>query len=258
MYLLVSFTMMILQTLLSLASVASIASAFSPSTPLFGYRSTTSLCAASYDDISDIGYDVSVSKPLGVVFGENGDPYNGLRVDGVDIELNGAAAGLRVGDQLVSINGNVVVGGDFDGVMSVLRDGPAQLDLQLYRGTVRSLYTIMDNRSDENPSAQEDDVDSEVVIMDENYEAPTIDISQYNTEPLGVGDVLNAFKNLGKQMIEKDEKVEEAPAPFFADAVDAAPPAKQEEKKKSGGIFGMFKQESIQLDGDDATGTGMS
>eukprot|EP00545_Synedropsis_sp_CCMP1620_P006103 CAMPEP_0119007772 /NCGR_PEP_ID=MMETSP1176-20130426/3242_1 /TAXON_ID=265551 /ORGANISM="Synedropsis recta cf, Strain CCMP1620" /LENGTH=250 /DNA_ID=CAMNT_0006959985 /DNA_START=17 /DNA_END=769 /DNA_ORIENTATION=- len=245
-------------TLFLVLAVAPLAQAFAPtalpgaSSAVFGYRASVVKntivlnAAVSYDDISDIGYEVEVSKPLGVIFGENADPYYGIVVDDVEPGLNGGTAGLRLGDQLVSVNGQPVVGQGFDEIMGMLQTATGDLELQLYRGNVRSLYVILENRSGDNPTAQEDDEGGEdEVIMDENYESPVqIDVSQYNTDPLSLGDVVNAFKNVGKNLTEKKE--EEAPA------ASAATP--KEETKKSGGIFGMFKQESVQLDGDDASG----
>jgi hypothetical protein len=245
-----------LTTHLLLLAAAPLAQAFAPAT-YFGHHVSSSLSAVSYDDIADIGYEVEVSKPLGIIFGENPDPYNGLVVDDVEAGLNGGSAGLRVGDQLVSINGRTVVGGGFDDIMGQLRDAPGDLELQLYRGNVRSLYVILTNRVGDNPAEQEggdgeQDEDSEEVIMDEDYESPVvIDISQYevNEEPLNVGDFFNGLKKVGAMLTEKKED----PAP--AAAADTSVP--KEETKKSGGIFGMFKQESIQLDGDEASGTAL-
>ena len=244
--------MMIL--LLTITALASHASAFSASREFRHHLDTSSplgrtrrQAQVSYDEIADIGYDVSVAKPLGVVFGENMDPWNGLVVDDIELGQNGGVAGLRVGDQLVSINEQVVVGGSFEDVMTMLKEGPPVLNLQLYRGGVRALYVILQNRAGDNPSGQDVEEDEEEVIMDESYESPVvIDVSQYNDDPLSVGDFVNAFKNLGKMMTEGEKE-------------DArARPKKQVETKKSGGIFGMFQQDTIQLDGDDATGTGLS
>jgi hypothetical protein len=244
--------MMIL--LITLVSLAWPASGFSVTTP---FRHHCGACSprgrnrlqaqVSYDEIADIGYDVSVAKPMGVVFGENPDPWNGLVVDDIELGQNGGVAGLRVGDQLVSINEQVVVGGSFDDVMTILREGPPVLNLQMYRGGVRALYVILQNRAGDNPLGQDVEMDEEEVIMDENYVSPVvIDVSQYNDDPLSVGDFVNAFKNLGKMLTEGEEG--DAPAPA----------KKQGETKKAGGFFGMFQQETIQLDGDDATGTGLS
>ena len=245
--------MMLMHVLLKFISLASLASAFCPSprstsSSSFGYIvNSLVLEAVSYDDISDIGFDVSVAKPLGVVFGENLDPYNGLVVDDIELGKNAGIAGLRVGDQLVSINEQVVVGKSFETVMTMLKEGPPVLDLQMYRGGVRSLYVILQNRAGDMTSDDEDDEGEEAVIMDENYVSPVvIDVSQYDDSPLSVGDFVNAFKNLSKKLTASDE---DAPP---------APTKQQGETKKSGGIFGMFQQETIQLDGDDATGIGMS
>lgn len=240
-----------MHVVLKFISLVSLASAFCPSP-----RSTGSVAysvnnivlqAVSYDEISDIGFDVSVAKPLGVVFGENPGPYKGLVVDDIELGTNAGIAGLRVGDQLVSVNEQVVVGEDFETIMTMLKEGPQVLDLQLYRGGVRSLYVILQNRAGDMASDEEDEEGEEPVVMDENYVSPVVvDVSQYDDAPLSIGDFVNAFKNLSKKLTASDEDAR------------PVPPKQQGETKKSGGIFGMFQQETIQLDGDDATGIGMS
>mmetsp|Transcript_9711 Transcript_9711/g.26475 ORF Transcript_9711/g.26475 Transcript_9711/m.26475 type:complete len:268 (-) Transcript_9711:567-1370(-) len=190
----------------------------------------------SLDAISDIGYVVSVQKPLGIVFGENPDPYLGLVVDDVIEAQNGAIAGIRIGDQLMTINGENVIGKDFDFVMGMLKSGPAQLDVRLYRGSAPTLFTILSNRMGEEQDYIEtdDDEGDEPVIMDENYESP-VKVEVKERKPLGVGDVFKAMKKVGQMALEKDPD---------------APP--KEEKKKGGGLFG-FGGDAIQLDGDDAS-----
>lgn len=210
------------------------AAAFAPSTGWV--RTPVALEAVvAYENLSDIGYVAGVSKPLGVVFGENGDPFGGLRVDDVESGLNGGQAGLRVGDQLLAVNGVSVVGGDFDGIMDLLRSGADPLELQLFRGDIRQLYTILDNQN-----LIEEEEPEEEVIMDENYESPVqINVAEVeDEEPLSVGDVFNAFKKIGGKMIEENKQ--------------KAAAAPKDEKK---GLFGgMFAKEAIQLEGDDASG----
>ena len=204
-------------------------------------RVTTSLRAASYEDVANIGFPVSVMKPMGVVFGENPDPYYGLSVDDVAEGLNGGKAGIRVGDQLLSVNGNVVIGKDFDSVMNILTDSSSsQLDLIVYRGPVSSLYTILSNKVGD-ALWEEDDSgeDSQPVIMDENYESP-VKIEIVEEEPFSPADLFKAVQNIGKNLLQESEEEKLA---------------KQEQKKqqKKGGFFG-FGAESIQLDGDEARG----
>ena len=79
-------------------------------THIVATRSSFRLRAVEYDQVFEVGYSVSVQKPLGIIFGENPDPYFGLVVDDVSEGLNGGMAGLRVGDQLLAIDGEVVVG----------------------------------------------------------------------------------------------------------------------------------------------------
>merc|ERR1712238_278253 len=96
-----------------------------PSTPTNQTKTTSFIRASPDEDLgsstSDIGFTVSVSKPLGVVFSENPDPYLGLVIDDVAPGLNGGVAGMRVGDNLVAVNGEVVIGKYFDTAMDLLR-----------------------------------------------------------------------------------------------------------------------------------------
>jgi hypothetical protein len=187
-------------------------------------RQQTARSAISLADIQDVGYSVAVKKPLGIVFGENPAPFDGLVVDDVEPGLNGGAAGLRVGDQLLSINGQVVIGSDFDSAMELLRNSEsASLDLMLFRGPARALYTIIENRN----AIDEDEDEEEQVegqVFDENYESPVQVSIAEDEEPLNVADVLKGF-------FAGDEK---------------------KDKKKGGFFAGMFSEESIQLDGSDA------
>jgi hypothetical protein len=186
--------------------------------------------SASAETIASIGYTVSVNKPLGVVFGENRGPFFGLVIDDVEAGQNGGKAGLRVGDQLLAIDGNPVIGNDFDSAMTLLKESPDPLELDLYRGNVNQLYTILMNQQELGGDAIEEE-DDEEIIMDDSYESPVqIDVSQYEDQSLSesAGDVV---KNVGK---------------FFGGGDD---------KKEKKGLFGgMFSKETIQLEGDDGTG----
>lgn len=198
-------------------------------------------------------YDVTVPKPLGIVFGENPEPYLGLVVDDVAEGLNGGKAGLRMGDQLVAVNGQVVLGKDFDSSMARLTsdDAGPVMHLVLYRGPVRQLFTILGNQLDEGQiigddgdEEEEDDEDTAPVVMDENYESP-VRIEVKEEKPLTAGDFVKAIGKLGSILVETATAPVEEPA---TDGENAAP----KEKKKTG-FFGIGG-ESIQLDGDDAKG----
>jgi hypothetical protein len=193
-------------------------------------RQQTARSAVSYNDIQAIGYPASVARPLGVIFGENPAPYSGLVVDDVALGLNGGAAGLKIGDQLLSINGQVMIGSDFESTMDILRDAET-LDLMLFRGPAKLLYQILQNQ-DTQPDEDEEDED-EGTMFDENYESPvTVPVDDdEDFGPLTPGDVLNAFKKVTSGL--GGEK-------------------KGGDKKKGGFFSGMFSDESIQLDGDDA------
>lgn len=176
-------------------------------------------------------------KPLGIVFGENKDPYYGLVVDDVAEGQNGGRAGLRLGDQLMAVNGQVVVGKNFDSVMTILQNAEGTLDLVMYRGPVASMYTILSNQmgDDEFLDDDEDDEGEEAIVMDENYESP-VKIEVKERKPLTPGDFFKAAAKVGKMLMEDDSD---------------APPEVKKEKKKKQGFFGIGA-EAIQLDGDDA------
>jgi hypothetical protein len=206
-------------------------------------RSTPALKAANYEDVADVGYGVTVQKPMGVIFGENREPYFGLVVDDIAEGLNGGKAGLRVGDQLLAVNGKVVVGKDFDSVMDLLAgSSSSQLDLILYRGPVSQLFTILSNRVGEDEAVVDDeDLGDEPVIMDENYVSPVV-IEVKEQKPLTPGDFLKALVKVGSMLT-----VESGDDDDDDDTTQKqAPP-----KKKNTGFFGIGG-EAIFLDGDDA------
>ena len=189
----------------------------------------------SYKQIQRIGYYKEVNKPLGIVFGENDPPFNGLTILEVMEGGNGEAAGMQVGHQLLSVNGKSVVGDDFDTAMDLLREGKDPLDIQLYEGTVRQLFTILKNVESDDDDEDEEEYE-EPIVMDENYVSPVVVPDDDEEEPLSAGEIFGALKNMGSKMLEKQPEKENTNT-----------------KKKGGGLFGMFQQESIQLDGDDAS-----
>ena len=195
-------------------------------------NSQTARSAVTYDDIQEIGYPASVARPLGVIFGENPEPYGGLVIDDVALGLNGGAAGLKIGDQLLSINGNVVIGSDFESTMDVLRDAET-LDLMLFRGPAKLLYQVLQNQ-DTQPEEEEED-DDEGIMFDDDYESPVRvpidDEVEEDYGPLTPGDVMNAFKKVTSGLGNSVEK---------------------DGTKKKGFFSSMFSDETVQLDGDDA------
>jgi PDZ domain len=198
---------------------------------------STALYGIAVDDVQDFGFSVSVNKPLGVIFGENRDPYLGLRVDDVALDSEGSRAGLRVGDQLLAVNAVVTIGQSFDSAMTVLQESKTKMTLTLYRGTVRELYAILRNRD---LQVDDEEEGEEEVIMDENYESPVV--VEFTEDP-GF-DVMKAFAKLTGGGGAKKSSSEDYQQP------EQEP---KQEKKKGGGLFGMFG-EAVQLEGDDATG----
>ena len=247
--------------------------AFTTSTlPYATSTSSTCLFARSnLDKLEDVGYYVNVQKPLGVVFEENVEPYLGIKAADVEVGSEGSRVGIRVGDQLMAVNGDICIGDVFDSALSLLIGSPPKMKLLLYRGNVRDLYKIMDKRGVE---LEGGDDESEVVIMDENYESP-VQVEIVESEGFSWG---RAFSRLAgvepKEEEEEEEYYEPAPEPkkksggffgMFEESNDkqekyVAPapepvPEPVQPKKKGGGLFGMFG-ESIQLEGKDAKGTG--
>ena len=187
------------------------------------------------EDIEDIGYAVRVKKPIGVVFGENPAPYEGLRVDEIENGSEGERVGMQFGDQLLAVNGDICIGDDFNTAMGLLQNAPTDMELLMYKGPAKNLYKILTNRNVQLDAREED-----MPVMDENYESPVkVDVSQQKEFSLG-----KAFSRLtggGDETTPTEEKKE---------------PVGTGKKKSGGGLFGLFSQETIQLDGDEASGTG--
>mmetsp|Transcript_35244 Transcript_35244/g.54107 ORF Transcript_35244/g.54107 Transcript_35244/m.54107 type:complete len:285 (-) Transcript_35244:174-1028(-) len=233
------------------------------------FTRTTSLAASAatdaetggsinFDDLDDIGFPVSVPKPLGVIFEENYEPYKGLVISDVEPGLNGGKAGMRMGDNLMVINGEPVIGKSFEYVMGKLIDSEGTLELQFFRGPVRNLYDILQNRNiavQEDQVEDEDDEDEdEDIVMDEDYESPvTVDPDDY--ADLTIGDVVGVIGDIGADFVgglfkkqEPGEEVEEEEEDDDDDTPSPPPP------EKKGFFGGLFKQETVQLDEKDARG----
>lgn len=214
----------------------------------FSSSSSLSMAAMSYDDmLSRVDhFEIAVPKPMGVIFGENPEPYLGLVVDDVSEGMNGGRAGVRKGDQLLAINEQIVIGKDFDSTMDKLQEQPGKLNLILYRGPVGQLFTVLSNQLEDGQSMYDDDdyddEESAPVIMDENYESP-VRVEIKEQKPLTPGDFVKAFGKLGSML---GETLASSPEPVSD--LDA-PPA----PKKKTGFFGIGA-ESVQLDGVDAQG----
>ena len=218
-----------------------------------GCTSTTGLCMAlDYDQVVSgvVSYEVTVPKPLGVVFGENRDPFFGLSVDALTEGMNGAQNGLRLNDQLLAVNERVVIGAQFDDVMYLLQNSDRDtLDLLFYRGPIGQLYTILSNQELLQYLDDEDDYGEEAVVMDENYVSP-VKIEVKEQKPLTAGDVFKAFGKLGGMAIDTltAPVLEERP-PSSSEQQQQEPPP----KKKKTGFFGIGG-ETVQMDGEEARG----
>lgn len=210
-----------------------------------------SMAVMSYDDMLTRvdHYEVTVPKPLGVVFGENPDPYFGLVVDDVSEGLNGGMAGLRKGDQLLAINEQIVVGKEFDTVMGLLQAEPRALNIIMYRGPVSQLFTVLANQLEDGESIFDDEdeyegEESEEVIMDESYESP-VRIEVKEQKPLTPGDFVKAFGKVAGML---GDSLKADPNEGQSEGAGAPPPP-----KKKTGFFGIGA-ESVQLDGNEARG----
>jgi len=188
-------------------------------------------------------------KPLGIIFGENANPYFGVVIEDVAEGRNGSLAGLRMGDQLMSINGKVVVGKDFDSIMEQFQYASSSepMELILFRGPVSMMYTILSNQvggdvqnDDDDEDAENDDDGDEEVIMDENYESPVV-IEVKEKKALTPGDFFKAAVKVGKMFME--DTATTTPGSTTKEA--------GKEPKKKQGFFGIGA-ESIQLEGNDA------
>jgi hypothetical protein len=215
---------------------------------------TTARTVVPYQTIADdFGYTVQVERPLGVVFGENTAPYYGLVVDDVEPERNGEAAGLAVGDQLLAVNGVVVIGRELDAVLPLLTTSTTNtLQLQLYRGTIKRVYVLLRELNAFDPADDDgnESNESDRIVMDESYESPVkVDVSAYQQQeedPITVGDIFKVFQKVlvgGTTKPTGDDKK----------TTDDTPSATTPQTKK--GMLATFfppAGETIQLDGDDA------
>jgi PDZ domain len=165
-----------------------------------GTRMALEAIRVNLDTISDVGYEATVEKPLCVVFGENRPPFNGLRIDSIAEGSNGEQAGFKVGDQLLAVNGQSVIGEDFDTAMDALRSAESPVELRLYKGLVSTLFSIvMNRRSDDDDDFEEET--TEEVIFDESYESPVVMTfdDENDNDKISVSAVAGeAVKNLGQ------------------------------------------------------------
>jgi PDZ domain len=189
-------------------------------------RNSAHSAGVDLETVADIGYIVQVEKPLGVVFGENRAPFNGLSIDVVEEGASGATAGLRAGDQLMAVNGQSVIGSDFDKAMALLKESTSPVELQLYRGTLQSLFTIVLNRRGDDYVPEEESAEEDQVIFDESYESPVImTAEEFDDDTISVSQVA--------------QETAASIGTIFS-------------PKAIGGFFGqMFSQETIQLEDKD-------
>ncbi|CAM9249193.1 unnamed protein product [Discosporangium mesarthrocarpum] len=87
-------------------------------------------------------FEVTLAKPMGLVLEENGSGFGGLRVrevsSGGSAEENG---GVRIGDQVVKVQGESVKGLDFDEAMAKLTAAPDDgVEIEFFRGLASDLY----------------------------------------------------------------------------------------------------------------------
>jgi PDZ domain len=64
---------------------------------------------------SNSNFDVTLTKPMGIVFEENDEKFGGIYVKEIKSDSAAAASGsLKAGDQLVEVDGTSVKGASFD------------------------------------------------------------------------------------------------------------------------------------------------
>jgi C-terminal processing protease CtpA/Prc len=65
--------------------------------------------------MSSSSFDVTLTKPMGIVFEENDERFGGIYVKEIKSESAAAESGLlKAGDQLVEVDGTSVKGASFD------------------------------------------------------------------------------------------------------------------------------------------------
>ncbi|CAM9867017.1 unnamed protein product [Scytosiphon promiscuus] len=86
--------------------------------------------------------EVTLKKPMGIVLEENVGGFGGMRVKEVAAGGSAEADGtVRIGDQIVEVDGESIKGKDFDEGMKKLMDAPEDgVRLQLFRGLAADLY----------------------------------------------------------------------------------------------------------------------
>jgi C-terminal processing protease CtpA/Prc len=90
------------------------ADAFLTHAPLASCLSRSSMLRMS----SNSNFDVTLTKPMGIVFEENDEKFGGIYVKEIKSASVAAASGsLKAGDQLVAVDGTSVKGASFDRCM---------------------------------------------------------------------------------------------------------------------------------------------
>jgi len=211
----------------------------------------------------NFSYTISSRAPLGIILSEfqcNTVPeLTPLIVSDVTEMSNGAMAGVREGDILLGVNGltALAIGAGFTEVMDSLIDGfqnsPSnEVSVTFFRGSTMGkedgfdgfIDLIVNGEAQQNAQNYEyDDTVNDIDTEDEDYEPPNISdyLAQKEEEKRQRGQVGagQLFSSLIKETADAVQK-----------GLESSPQQEQIEKesKKSGGLFGMFSQETVQLE----------
>lgn len=240
-------------TLLALPAAA----AFAP-TPAFrsAPRIASSLAAADAVDIAvfpdSVSYTITSGPPLGVILTEfqstSVPELTPVVVSDVTEGQYAARLGVREGDVLIGINGVSLLeeGVGFDSVIETIQtefDGAAgQISATFFRGSsfgrtegFDGLVGTIVNGGDAEEVAEE--------VEDVSGEGGTLNLSdifgeEEEKEQVGVGELFSSLMKETAGAVQKGL------------SSDGEKPKQTEKKKSGGGLFGIFSQETVQVEDD--------
>mmetsp|Transcript_33048 Transcript_33048/g.98316 ORF Transcript_33048/g.98316 Transcript_33048/m.98316 type:complete len:261 (-) Transcript_33048:187-969(-) len=230
------------------------AASFAPP-PAFGsasVRTTTSLSVEAVDITKfpeAVSYTITAEPPLGIILtefqSESVPELTPVVVSDVTEGQFAARLGVREGDVLIGINGISLLeeGIGFDSVINTIQTefgGPAgRISAKFFRGSSFGKIDGFDGLVGTivNGGDAEEVVDE---VEDVTGEGETLNLSdifgeEEEKEEVGVGELFSSLIKETAGAVQKGLSAEEE---------------KKEEKKSGGGFFGMFSQETIQVDDD--------
>lgn len=196
-----------------------------------------------------VSYTITSESPLGIILSEyqssTVSELTPLVVTDVTEMSNGAMAGVRQGDILLGVNGLSALsqGVGFTQVTDSIKaafdddDDDGKVTIKFFRGSVQGNEEGFDRYLDVLVNGVEYNENEEEV--DGEYEAPTLEdfgISMEKKE-VGVGELFSALFKESAKAVQKG-----------LESSKQEKPAKKKKKSEGGGIFDIFKQETIQID----------